>query len=104
MSSESEGAIMLGIEGWWEHVATVGIMSTARKPAEMNASAQQTFSLYSLGPQPVLLPTFKVDLPSSKKPLWKYSHRHNQGCVSWAALNPVVLAIKINHCISVCLL
>lgn len=30
----------------------------------------------------IMLPTFKVDLPTSDKPIWKLAHRHMQSCVS----------------------
>lgn len=44
----------------------------------------------------VVLPTFRMGLPSSHKPLYKQLDRHTQPCVSWVILNPITLTIKNN--------
>lgn len=42
------------------------------------------------------LPTFKVDLRSSVKPLWQHQHGHSH-CVSWVAPSPFELTIHVCH-------
>lgn len=56
-----------------EYEAAGHIASVVRKPREMNAGAQLAVSVM-LCPGPIfgtVLPTFKVDLPSSIKYFWK---------------------------------
>lgn len=83
--SQCEDAIHHGREGVVMKAAiavTAGV--PGRKQRKMTAVAQLASPLcLQCGTQfHGMLPSFKVDLPSSANPLWKHLHRHFPRCVS----------------------